>query len=73
MFFPIRNADGVLVGVTARDITGNARAKYLNTPTTPAYRKGDHVYAPTRIDQPSLLIVCEGPVDALAVMASSDG
>lgn len=68
--FPIRDEANHVVGITARDLTGMARAKYLNTPSTSAFRKGETLYKPVPLSgDPSSVVVVEGPVDALAVTA----
>jgi DNA primase len=68
---PIHDGEGRLLGVAARDVTGTARQKYLNTPRTVAFRKGSCLYVPIRPDEPgdATLIVCEGTLDALAIAA----
>ncbi len=73
--FPICNDDGRVLGVTARDLTGVAKAKYLNTPTTVAYRKGETLYRPRVGPTPAdaQVIVVEGPIDALAIASSRRG
>lgn len=44
------------------------RAKYLNTPRTTAFCKGELLYTPTSpAGAVATLVVCEGPLDALAV------
>jgi DNA primase len=68
VLFPYRDETGGLRGVIGRDVTGRARAKYVNTPTGQHFRKGDLIYCPDRLSTPApAIIVCEGPVDALAV------
>jgi DNA primase len=66
---PIRDIHDGVVGVIARDITGMARQKYLNTSETAAFQKGAQLYRPV-ISQLALnatVIVSEGPLDALAI------
>lgn len=71
VLFPIRDLEANIVGVIGRDVTDTAAAKYLNSPTTPLYRKGDHLYIPANPNQTTTrLVVCEGPLDALALTAS---
>jgi DNA primase len=70
--FPIRDTEGRIVGVIGRDITDRARQKYLNTARTIAFRKGSVLYRPTPapVAHEATVIVCEGPLDALAIAAS---
>lgn len=71
VILPVRATTGATSGVLGRDITGQSRVKYLNPPTTATYRKSQALYRPT---QPTLrpdgaVVVCEGPLDALAIAA----
>ncbi|MFE7504666.1 toprim domain-containing protein [Promicromonospora sp. NPDC057488] len=76
--FPYRDHKGVVVGVTGRikpteTETGDRRApKYLNTPETAAYRKGELVYgldpdAITRLAAGARPVLVEGPTDHAAL------
>ncbi|MFD7311029.1 MobF family relaxase [Promicromonospora sp. NPDC059942] len=76
--FPYRDQTGSVVGVTARvnpaeAETGDGRApKYLNTPETAAYRKGELVYgldpdAITRLAAGARPVLVEGPTDHAAL------
>ncbi|GAA2234281.1 hypothetical protein GCM10010413_36930 [Promicromonospora sukumoe] len=76
--FPYRDQTGTVVGVTARinpteADTGDGRApKYLNTPETAAYRKGELVYgldpdAITRLAAGARPVLVEGPTDHAAL------
>lgn len=76
--FPYRDQTGQVVGVTARispaaTETGDGRApKYLNTPETAAYRKGELVYgldphAITRLAAGARPVLVEGPTDHAAL------
>jgi DNA primase len=72
VLLPIRDADGQIAGVIGRDITDLARCKYLNMPRTAAYSKGHLLYdAPTAQRSAGTVIVCEGPLDALAITAAA--
>lgn len=68
--FPIQDATGNYVGFTARDISGAAEAKYINTAETKIYTKGDIVYnafrARSAIKDAGRVIVCEGVLDVIA-------
>ncbi|MFI8524879.1 MobF family relaxase [Promicromonospora sukumoe] len=76
--FPYRDQTGQAVGVTARinpaeTEAGDGRApKYLNTPETAAYRKGELVYgldpdAITRLAAGARPVLVEGPTDHAAL------
>lgn len=69
--FPIRDSDGHVLGYTARDVTSAERAKYMNTPTTVAYRKTECLYRPVSQDN-GRVVLCEGPIDALAIAQARD-
>ena len=49
------------------------RVKYLNPPTTATYQKSQILYRPTRplLRPDGAVIVCEGPLDALAIAAQA--
>jgi DNA primase len=66
---PIRDESGHLLGVAARDLTGMAKQKYLNTPRTAAFHKGECIYTPlwTTPGTADVVVVCEGTLDALAI------
>lgn len=72
---PLRNADREIVGFTARvnpSSTGRTHEpKYLNTPATSLFRKGQVLYGlPDHLEQVRAGIVpvlCEGPIDAIAI------
>jgi DNA primase catalytic core len=75
---PLRDHTGV-VGFTGRrlDDTHDHTPKWLNTPTTPLYRKGGHVLG--LVEQADLLVgrrgrvvLVEGPFDAIAVHLAGD-
>ncbi|SFP63487.1 DNA primase, catalytic core [Geodermatophilus dictyosporus] len=80
--FPIRDVDGVVRGFIARrnpaaSDNGRAGPKYLNTPGTDLYRKGEHLLglheglpALTAGAAPALV---EGPLDAVALTLAGDG
>ncbi|SDO16457.1 MobF family relaxase [Geodermatophilus sp. DSM 45219] len=80
--FPIHDADGAIVGFIARRNPtaaddGRAGPKYLNTPGTDLYRKGEHLFGlhETRVAlaagaTPALV---EGPLDAIALTLAGAG
>ncbi len=70
--FPIRAVSERIVGFGGR-ILGDGEPKYLNSPETPVYTKGRHLYALDRaragIRKSGWAIVVEGYVDAIALHA----
>ncbi len=71
VIIPVRDHTNTVVGLLGRDITDRSKRKYLNPPTTASYRKGLLVYRPStpRLDHQASTVVCEGPMDALAIAA----
>ena len=78
ILFPYRNQTGAVVGVTGRinpaeaDTTDGRAPKYLNTPETAAYRKGELVYgldpdAIMRLAAGARPVLVEGPTDHAAL------
>jgi DNA primase len=69
LVLPVRGAGDRVVGLIGRDVSGGARAKYLNTPRTAIYDKGRHMYRPTRATGLGCdnLVVVEGAIDAIAI------
>lgn len=72
---PLRSADREIVGFTARvNPNSNGRThepKYLNTPATSVFHKGQVLYGlPEHLEQVQagrVPVLCEGPIDAIAV------
>jgi DNA primase len=71
VMFPIQDQRGRVVGFGGRAL-GAARAKYLNTPETPAFRKGELLYglplARAAIRERRTVIVAEGYMDVIALV-----
>ncbi len=72
VMFPILGARDAVIAFGGRALDKDARAKYLNSPETPLFHKGDVLYryaaaraASTETGAP--LIVCEGYMDAVAL------
>lgn len=59
------------------DAAGNLIPKYLNTPTTDLFTKGQHLYglpeARALLDADATPVRVEGPLDAIAVTLAGDG
>ncbi len=76
LIFPIRDVGGRTLAFGGRAL-GDEEPKYINSPETPAYTKGDHLYgldlAKEAIRRLGFAIVVEGYLDLAAVVqAGSD-
>ena len=77
LMLPVHDHDGHVVGFVGRahPNSDDRTPKYLNSPTTPLYRKGDQLHGlfegwrATRSGATPVLV--EGPMDALAVWVAS--
>ena len=78
VIFPVQTLDGQTVALlgravddTATDRSGNPIPKYLNSPETAIYRKGEHLYglsqATEAISNAATPVLVEGPMDVLAI------
>jgi DNA primase len=70
IMFPIRNVKGEIVGFGGR-IIGKGEPKYLNSPETPVFSKGNELYglyeARTAIRSEGCVIVVEGYMDVVGL------
>ncbi|MDN3988436.1 DNA primase [Zwartia vadi] len=70
IMFPIRNAKGEIVGFGGR-IIGKGEPKYLNSPETPVFSKGNELYglfeARSAIRAEGCVIVVEGYMDVVGL------
>jgi len=68
VMFPIRNRRGTVIGFGARSMDGS-EPKYLNSPETPLFHKGQELYglfeAQDAIRRRGRVIVCEGYLDVI--------
>jgi DNA primase len=68
VMFPIRNRRGAVIGFGAR-VLDSGEPKYLNSPETPVFRKGQELYglfeAQEAIRRRRRVIVCEGYMDVI--------
>ncbi len=68
VMFPIRNRRGAVIGFGAR-VLDSGEPKYLNSPETPVFRKGQELYglfeAHEAIRRRRRVIVCEGYMDVI--------
>jgi DNA primase len=65
---PIYDNNGYLAGFSGRTIKKNAQQKYLNTPTTKIFAKGNILFNFFNVRQldMSQIIIVEGYMDAIA-------
>ncbi len=72
IMFPIRDARGAAIGFGGRALDPNARAKYLNSPSTTLFDKGNTLFnfQPAReaAGKGGTLIVAEGYMDVIALV-----
>ncbi|HXI85955.1 MAG TPA: DNA primase, partial [Parvularculaceae bacterium] len=72
VMFPILGPKNQVIAFGGRALDPNARAKYLNSPETPLFHKGDVLYnydaaRKAAEAEKSPLIVCEGYMDVIAL------
>jgi len=74
VMFPITDVRGRVIAFGGRALEKDVPAKYLNSPETPLFHKGDNLYnlanARKATHDGSLLIVVEGYVDVIAMVTS---
>ena len=66
IMFPVHDRHGVLVGFIGRAVGAADGPRYLNSPDSAVFRKGQVLYSPDP-GLPGRRVVVEGPLDALAV------
>jgi DNA primase len=76
LIFPIRDVQGRTVAFGGRAL-GDEEPKYMNSPETPLYRKGEHLYgldlAKEAIRGEGFAVVVEGYLDLAAVLHAGIG
>jgi DNA primase len=74
VMFPITDMRGRVIAFGGRALEKDVPAKYLNSPETPLFHKGDNLYnlAPARLaaHNGSPLVVVEGYVDVIAMVGA---
>jgi DNA primase len=74
VIFPITDLRGRVIAFGGRALEKDAQPKYLNSPETPLFHKGDNLYnhAPARqaAHNGAQLVVVEGYVDVIAMVAT---
>ncbi|KRR08865.1 DNA primase, partial [Bradyrhizobium jicamae] len=77
VMFPISDARGRVIAFGGRALEKDVPAKYLNSPETPLFHKGDNLYnlatARQATHNGSPLIVVEGYVDVIAMVTAGFG
>ncbi len=77
VMFPITDARGRVIAFGGRALEKDVAAKYLNSPETPLFHKGDNLYnlatARQATHNGSPLIVVEGYVDVIAMVTAGFG
>jgi DNA primase len=72
--FPIMDLRGRVIAFGGRALEKDVSAKYLNSPETPLFHKGDNLYnlAPARLatHNGAVLVVVEGYVDVIAMVGA---
>jgi len=74
VIFPIADLRNRVIGFGGRALAKDAAAKYLNSPETPIFHKGDNLYnhaaARTAVHGGAILVVVEGYTDVIAMVAA---
>jgi len=74
LMFPIHDLSGRVIGFGGRAVGDVKGPKYLNSPETPLYRKGHHLYgldlARDTIRAENRIVLVEGYLDAIALAQS---
>ena len=77
LMFPIHNEAGKIIAFGGRALAADEKAKYLNSPETPIYRKSYTLYnlhrAKDAIRKEQRAILVEGYMDAIGVSAAGVG
>jgi len=70
IIYPIRDSRGRVIGFGGR-VLGNDKPKYLNSPETAVYRKGEELYglyeAKRKLKKPERFLIVEGYMDVIAL------
>src|SRR3569833_1092579 len=77
VMFPITAARGRVIAFGGRALEKDVPAKYLNSPETPLFHKGDNLYniatARQAAHDGSPIVVVEGYVDVIAMVTAGFG
>ncbi|HTR00419.1 MAG TPA: DNA primase [Candidatus Acidoferrum sp.] len=70
IMYPIRDSRGRVIGFGGR-VLGDEKPKYLNSPETPVFRKGEELYglyeARKKLRHPERFMIVEGYMDVIAL------
>ena len=70
IMYPIRDSRGRVIGFGGR-VLGDDKPKYLNSPETPVFRKGEELYglyeARKKLRHPERFLIVEGYMDVIAL------
>ncbi len=73
IMYPIRDSRGRVIGFGGR-VLGDDKPKYLNSPETPVFRKGEELYglyeARKKLRNPQRFLIVEGYMDVIALAQS---
>ena len=71
LIFPIKNTHGQVIGFGGRTLSSEDSRKYINSPKTPLFNKGEVLYnlgeAKTHIKKSNSVIIVEGYMDAISL------
>ncbi|MBR5049260.1 MAG: DNA primase [Erysipelotrichaceae bacterium] len=71
IMIPIYDGDGHPIGFTARTLDPDTTSKYINTSETPVFRKSNVLFNLHRareiVREKKFMIICEGPMDVMAL------
>ena len=71
IMFPIHNHYGKVVGFSGRDITGNAKSKYVNSSDSSYFQKGKMLFGYNKINKSTnKIILVEGQIDVILLHQS---
>lgn len=77
VIFPIYDSHARPIALGGRDIAGEGGPKYINSPETPLYTKGKHLYnlqfAKNILKKHPEVVVCEGYMDVIQVYQAGVG
>lgn len=65
LMFPIKSADGNVVGFGGRDLAKESRVKYLNSPETPLFKKNKTLFNLDTAKQYQDMVIVEGYMDVV--------
>jgi DNA primase len=73
IMYPIRDTRGRVIGFGGR-VLGDDKPKYLNSPETPVFHKGEELYglyeAKQKLKKPERFVIVEGYMDVIALAQS---